>query len=80
MFRRYESGRTKVMGSAGLIGALLGAALSGQVMIWLGMFKPGVTPNEQILNYWPGFLTGATLGGGVCLGLGLLAYSLLNQK
>lgn len=68
------------MGGAGLIGSLLGAAAAGQAMIWLRMFKPGVTPNEQILNYWPGFLTGAVLGGVACLTLGLLAYSFLNAE
>jgi hypothetical protein len=80
MFRRRESGRTKVMGSAGVIGSLLGAAGAGQIMIWLGLFKPGVTPNEQILHYWPGFLVGAILGGGACLALGLLLYSFLNAE
>jgi hypothetical protein len=80
LFRRYESGKTKVMGSAGVIGSLLGAAAAGQIMISLGMFKPGVTPNDQILSYWPGFLIGAILGGIACFSLALLAYSFLNAE
>jgi hypothetical protein len=80
MFRRYESGRTKVMGSAGVIGTLLGAAAAGQCMIWAGMFRPGTTPNEQILNYWPGFLIGAVLGGVICFALAMLVYSKINLE
>jgi hypothetical protein len=68
------------MGSAGVIGSLLGAAAAGQCMIWLGMFKPGTTPNEQILNYWPGFLTGAVLGGAICFSLAMLIYSKMNLE
>lgn len=80
MFRRYESGRTKVMGSAGLLGSMFGAAAAGQLMIWLGFFRPGVTPNEQILGYWPGFLTGAAVGGVVCVLLALLIYSQIHGE
>jgi hypothetical protein len=80
MFRRYESGRTKVMGSAGAIGSLLGAAAAGQLMVWFGMFKPGVTPSAQILNYWPGFLTGAIVGGALCLTAALLVYCKINDE
>lgn len=80
MFRRQKSARTKVMGSAGVLGSLFGAAGAGQIMIWLGFFKPGVTPNEQILHYWPGFLVGAVVGGGVCLALGLLASRVLDAE
>lgn len=80
MFRRQKSARTKVMGSAGVLGTLFGAAGAGQIMIWLGFFKPGVTPNEQILQYWPGFLVGALVGGVACLVMGLLAYAFLNAE
>lgn len=80
MFRRYESPRTKVMGSAGVLGSLLGAIASGQIMIWVGLFKPGVTPNEQILQYWPGFLAGAVVGGAVCVGLSLSIFSFIHDE
>ncbi|HUQ70989.1 MAG TPA: hypothetical protein VM165_15785 [Planctomycetaceae bacterium] len=51
------------VGSAGVIGFLAGAALAGQIMIWCGCFRPGVTPNGEILDYWPGFLIGAAFVG-----------------
>ncbi len=54
---------SRFVGSAGGIAFVAGAAFAGQCMIWLGMFKPGVTPNSEILAYWPGFLTGAVLLG-----------------
>lgn len=79
MFKRYQSGRTKVMGGAGTIGSLLGAAAAGQAMIWLGLFKPGSTPNEKILDYWPGFLVGASVGGLTCASLALWMYSKINS-
>jgi hypothetical protein len=60
---RRNRPRTRFVGSAGMIAFLAGLALSGQVMIWLGMFKPGVTPNSQIIEYWPGFLFGGALLG-----------------
>ncbi len=32
-------------------------------MIWMGLFKPGITPNEEILADWPGFrVVGVVLG------------------
>ncbi len=55
--------RSRFVGSAGGIAFVAGAAIAGQCMIWLGMFKPGVTHNSEILNYWPGFLAGGLLLG-----------------
>jgi hypothetical protein len=78
MIRRYRSPRSKVMGSTGVLGSLLGAFVSGQIMIWLGFFRPGQTPNEQILNYWPGFLVGAAVGGVICAILAFGAYSVIQ--
>lgn len=55
--------RSRFVGSAGGIAFVAGAVLAGQCMIWLGFFKPGTTPNSEILNYWPGFLFGGVLLG-----------------
>ena len=55
--------RTRFVGSAGGIAFLGGAAIAGQCMIWMGMFRPGTTPNSEILAYWPGFLLGGVFFG-----------------
>jgi hypothetical protein len=55
--------RTRFVGSAGGIAFLSGAAVAGKCMMWIGMFKPGLTPNSEILNYWPGFLLGGAVLG-----------------
>jgi hypothetical protein len=75
MIRRSKSARTRVFGSAGVLGFLLGAFAAGQVMIWLGFFKPGVTPHSEILDHWPGFFTGAVLGGAICFTIARRLYS-----
>jgi hypothetical protein len=55
--------RSRMVGSAGILGFMAGAFLAGKVMIWCGFFRPGVTPNGVILDYWPGFLLGGAIGG-----------------
>lgn len=55
--------RSRFVGSAGGLAFLGGAAIAGKCMIWLGMFQPGVTPNGDILSYWPGFLVGGMVLG-----------------
>lgn len=55
--------RSRVVGSAGGIAFVAGVVIAGQFMIWMGMFKPGTTPNSEILDYWPGFLAGGVLLG-----------------
>ena len=59
----FRRPRHRFVGAAGVIGAMAGAAIAGQLMIWAGCFRPGVTPNDQILDYWPGFLAGAAVLG-----------------
>ncbi len=66
---RYRTPRRRFIGAAGVVGALVGASLAGQLMIVCGAFRPGVTPNVEILAWWPGFLAGALLGGGGLSGL-----------
>jgi hypothetical protein len=34
-------------------------------MVAAGWFKPGETPNSRILDYWPGFLAGGAILGGI---------------
>ncbi len=58
-----RSPRNRVMNSAGGIFFLAGAAVAGKCMIWLGYFQPGQTPTGDILDYWPGFLTGGCILG-----------------
>ncbi|XZE45084.1 hypothetical protein SH467x_000287 [Pirellulaceae bacterium SH467] len=55
--------RTRVVGSAGGLAFMAGVFLAGKIMIVLGMFQPGKTPNSEILNYWLGFLVGGCLAG-----------------
>lgn len=61
--RRPRRVRSRVMGSAGGLAFMAGALLAGKIMIWLGMFSPGQTPNSEILDYWPGFLIGGCVLG-----------------
>lgn len=55
--------RSRFVGSAGGIAFVAGVAFAGKCMIWLGMFKTGITPNGEILAFWPGFLTGGVVLG-----------------
>ena len=55
--------RTRFVASAGGIAFVAGAAIAGQFVIWMGLFRPGTTPNSEILGYWPGFLVGGVLLG-----------------
>ncbi len=57
-FRRKRGLR----GGASLVGFLAGTFLAGRLMMALGWFTLGVTPNGDILDYWPGFLTGGAVG------------------
>jgi hypothetical protein len=65
--------RSRMAGSAGVVGFMAGAFLAGKVMIGCGLFRPGVTPNGVILDHWPGFLIGGVVGGSLAaLGVRLL--------
>ncbi|AMV31391.1 hypothetical protein VN12_04685 [Pirellula sp. SH-Sr6A] len=55
--------RSRVVGSAGGLAFMAGVILAGKVMIMMGMFVPGKTPNSEILDYWIGFLVGGCLAG-----------------
>ena len=55
--------RSRAIGATGVIGFLAGAAMAGQLMMWLGCFSPGKTPSIEILDYWPGFLAGGLIVG-----------------
>ena len=65
--------RSRFVASAGGIAFVAGTALAGQCMIWMGMFQPGTTPIGEVLDYWPGFLTGGVL-------LGFLAAYLAHES
>ncbi len=73
----YRSPYRRVIGAAGVLGALGGAFLAGQAMIAVGWFRPGVTPNAEILAYWPGFLTGALIVGFTASGLARVLFAML---
>lgn len=66
--------RSRFVGSAGSIAFVAGTAFAGKCMIWLGMFKPGITPNEDILAYWPGFLIGGVVLGGAAAAAARIFY------
>ena len=72
--------RSRFVASAGGIAFVGGTAFAGQCMIWMGMFQPGTTPNSQILDYWPGFLTGGVLLGLPAAYLARLLYDNMNPK
>ncbi len=75
---RYQSPRTKVLGSSGFVGFLLGGMAAGKVMTWLGMIRPGVTLADRVMDHWPGFLMGAILGWIICTTLALLIYDKIH--
>ncbi|HVJ82687.1 MAG TPA: hypothetical protein VNC50_16585, partial [Planctomycetia bacterium] len=57
--------RSRFTGAAGIVGFLAGIYLAGRAMMGMGWFKPGETPNAVILGYWPGFLAGGAILGGL---------------
>ncbi|MCC6511401.1 MAG: hypothetical protein IT423_20040 [Pirellulaceae bacterium] len=71
--------RGRFIGAAGVLGFMGGAALAGQMMIWFGWFQPGTTPNSQIIDYWPGFLTGGLLLGFTATWLARRLYAHLHS-
>jgi hypothetical protein len=70
--------RQRFVGGAAVLGGLLGVFLGGRVMIWFGLFQPGVTPNGEILRYWPGFLVGISVGAFVCSIAARLIHRFVN--
>jgi hypothetical protein len=75
----YRRPRSRFVGSAGMVGAMAGAAIAGQVMIWCGIFRPGTTPNDQILDYWPGFAAGAAIVGFAASFLARLMWTAISD-
>lgn len=73
---RYRGPHQRFTGSAGVVGAMAGAFAAGKIMIWCGLFKPGITASLDIIDYWPGFLTGAAVGG---FALSLIARVIWNR-
>jgi hypothetical protein len=77
--RRWNRNQSRFVGGAGTVGFMAGAALAGQSMIWMGFFKPGETPNSQVLNYWPGFLTGGLALGFAAAFAARLIWSAMQE-
>jgi MFS family permease len=71
--------RSRTVGAASVLGAMLGFFLAGKILVWTGRITLGVTPNHVTLGYWPAFVVGIILGAAVCSGLARLVMSRLHQ-
>ena len=79
-YHRMRSPRTRAIGAAGVLGAMLGFFLAGKILVWTGTIELGVTPNRVTLSYWWVFVIGALLVGTLCSVLTSLVISRFSHQ